>query len=71
MMIEDFGPKVASVWNDLRSTTRNLMERAWRSAASGSAVQVARSLQYDPRADYELSRLLAALDARANEAERP
>src|SRR5438046_4034038 len=71
MMIEDFGPKVASVWNDLRSTTRNLMERAWRSAASGSAVPVARSLQYDPRADYELSRLLAALDARANEAERP
>ena len=71
MMIEDFGPKVASVWNDLRSTTRNLMERAWRSAASGSAVQVARSLQYDPRADHELSRLLAALDARANEAEKP
>src|SRR5213078_1279732 len=71
MMIEDFGPKVASVWNDLRSTTRNLMERAWRSAASGSAVQVARSPQYDPRADNELSRLLAALDARANEAEKP
>ncbi len=70
-MIEDFGPKVASVWNDLRSTTRNLMERAWRSAASGTAVHATRPLPYDPRADHELSRLLAALDARANEAERP
>src|SRR6266496_4083411 len=37
-MIEDFGPKVASVWNDLRSTTRNLMERAWRLADACATV---------------------------------
>jgi hypothetical protein len=69
-MIEDFGPRVASVWNDLRLATRNLVERAWQSAASGSpaqVAQVARPAPYDPRADNELSRLLAALDARASE----
>ena len=66
-MIEDFGPRVESVWNDLRLTTRNLVERAWQSVASGSPAKVARPTPYDPRADNELSRLLAALDARASE----
>jgi hypothetical protein len=62
MMIEEFGPRVASVWNHLRTTTRNLVERAWKTSASGSAMQVPQSTQYDPRADHELSQLLAALD---------
>lgn len=69
-MIEEFGPNVASVWKALRSSTRNLVERAWRSAAGASTAQTIRPLQYDPTADSELSRLLAALDARANEPER-
>ena len=69
MMIEDFGPRVASVWNDLRLTTRNLIERAWRFPPSSSIAQSARSVPYDPRADHELSRLLAALDAHASESE--
>lgn len=67
MAIEDFGPRVASVWNDLRSTTRSLLERAWRSPSTATATQ-ARSLPYDPRADQELSQMLAALDERAREA---
>lgn len=62
MMIEEFGPRVASVWNHLRTTTRNLVERAWKSSAGGSVMQVPRSTPYDPRADHELSQLLAALD---------
>ena len=62
MMIEEFGPRVASVWNHLRTTTRNLVERAWKSSAGGSVVQVPQSTPYDPRADHELSQLLAALD---------
>jgi hypothetical protein len=68
MMMEDFGPRVLSVWKDLRSTTRNLVQRAWQSpAAAAAAVQSSRSGPYDPRADSELSRLLAALDERAGE----
>lgn len=69
-MIEDFGPRVANVWNHLRTTTRNLVERAWRSSTSGSAAQVQRSAPYDPRADQELSQLLAALDEHAGQAEQ-
>ena len=69
MMIEDFGPRVANVWNHLRITTRNLVERAWQSSNSGSG-QVQRSTPYDPRADQELTQLLAALDEHAGQVEK-
>jgi hypothetical protein len=71
MMIEDFGARVASVWEGLRSTTRNLVEKALQSSVAGPAVtQPARpeGRPYDARADWELSRLLSALDERAKEA---
>ena len=70
MMVEDFGAHVASVWEGLRSTTRNLVEKALQSSAIAAAsAQPARaeSRPYDARADWELSRLLAALDERATE----
>jgi len=62
MMIEELGPGVANVWNHLRPATRNLLEKAWLSAAAGNTQQVHRPTQYDPRADQELEQLLAALD---------
>jgi hypothetical protein len=68
--MEDFGGRLATVWSELRPTTRGLVERALqtpsgppvpaRNASSGNA-------PYDARADNELSRLLAALDERALE----
>lgn len=67
MVIEEFGPRVANVWNHLRTTTRKLVERAWQSSTSGSSAAT-RSQQYDPRADQELSQLLAALDEQAGAA---
>ena len=69
MMIEDFGARVASVWEGLRSTTRKLVERALQTAGA-PAVQPHRTegKPYDARADWELSRLLAALDERSREA---
>lgn len=69
MIIEEFGPRVASVWNHLRTTTRNLVEKAWQSSASGAAAQIGRATPYDPRADQELSQLLSALDDHAGHAE--
>jgi len=69
MVIEEFGPRVANVWNHLRTTTRNLVENAWRSAGSGAAPQVPRAAPHDPRADQELSQLLAALDDHAQQTE--
>ncbi len=76
MMIEDFGARVASVWEGLRLTTQRLVERALQShattaAAGGEAALPSQTTRtgapYDPRADWELSRLLAALDERATE----
>lgn len=73
MIVEEFGARVASVWEGLRATTRNLVERALQapSAAGGSPTASSgssSSVSYDARADWELSRLLSALDERAAEA---
>jgi hypothetical protein len=68
MMIEDFGPRVTSAWNGLRSATRTMLERAWATPTAGAGPQTARSAPYDPRADRELSQLLSALDERVREA---
>ncbi|MGB7924775.1 MAG: hypothetical protein WCF57_16150 [Pyrinomonadaceae bacterium] len=68
-MIEDFGARVASVWEGMRSTTRSLIVGALQSssAGAGGAGATRNGSPYDARADWELSRLLAALDERATE----
>jgi hypothetical protein len=69
-MIEDFGARVASGWEGMRSTTRSLIVGALQSsnAGTGAASTTRNGSPYDARADWELSRLLAALDERATEA---
>src|ERR1044072_2717284 len=72
MTIEDFGVRVASVWEGLRPSTRNLVERALSTPTSPQQGAVAgttsrRENIYDARSEWELSRLLAALDERATE----
>jgi len=64
LSIDDFGSRLASVWSELRPATRGLIERALQAASSGT--QTPRNFQYDARADLELSRFLAALDAEKN-----
>ena len=64
LAIDDFGGRIASVWSELRPSTRGLVERALQAPLTGS--QAAR-IQYDARSDIELSRFLAALDDRAAE----
>jgi hypothetical protein len=69
-MIEDFGARVASVWEGMRPTTRSLIVGALQSSnagVAGAASTTRNSSPYDARADWELSRLLAALDERATE----
>lgn len=69
LMIEDFGGRLASVWSELRPTTRGLVERALQSPGITPATPRANSnTPYDARADNELSRLLTALDERALDA---
>ena len=72
MRVEEFGARVASVWEGLRATTRNLVERALQApgaTAGGGLSTGGGTFSYDARADWELSRLLAALDERAAEAD--
>ena len=64
LSIDDFGTRIASVWSELRPATRGLVERALQGAPTGT--QTPRNFQYDARADLELSRFLAALDAEQN-----
>ena len=45
-----------------------MLERAWQSPTAGAAIQTALPAPYDPRADRELSQLLAALDENVREA---
>jgi len=67
--MEDFGGRLASVWSELRPTTRGLVERALQTASAPPPTRNpnAPNAPYDARADHELSRLLAALDERALE----
>ncbi len=72
MTIEDFGARVASVWQGLRPSTRNLVVRALTTTTTApqtaAAANVSRTdAAYDARSEWELSRLLAALDERADE----
>src|SRR2546423_1582680 len=67
MTIEDFGARVASVWQGLRPATRSLVERALSAqphAAATHAPTPRPDAAYDPRSERGLSRLLAALAAR-------
>ena len=68
--MEDFGGRLASVWSELRPTTRGLVERALQTPSGPPApprTPNAANAPYDARADNELSRLLTALDERALE----
>jgi hypothetical protein len=72
MTIEDFGARVARVWEGLRPSTRSLVERALSTPPplqQGAVANTAsrRDKAYDARSEWELSRLLAALDERAAE----
>ena len=72
LMMEDFGGRLASVWSELRPTTRGLVERALQARnnslpTSSRNNQNPSNLPYDARADHELSLLLSALDERVTE----
>ena len=70
VIIEDFGARVASVWEGLSSESRSLIVGALQSTPATAAKEMRsnRASSYDARADWELSRLLSALDERATEA---
>lgn len=62
MIFKDIGGSVASVWEGLRPITRKMLVRAFQSPAASSSGSPTRKFQYDAHADWEVSRLLTALD---------
>ena len=60
-MIKDLGPAVATVWEGLRPVTKKMLVGAM-SAGSGNPTNPTPKFSYDAHADWELSRLLSALD---------
>jgi hypothetical protein len=60
MTIKDLGPRVASVWEGLRPETKKMLVGVLQSKAAPTSPS--QRFAYDAHADWELSRLLSALD---------
>jgi hypothetical protein len=70
MTIKDFGTRVADVWEGLRPGTRRMVVGAMlQQAPSTTNSSAGQKFYYDAQSDWELSRLLTALDDRAADAE--
>ncbi len=61
-MIKEFGGRVASVWDGLRPMTKKMLERALQASNSTPTNTKTPKFSYDAHADWEVSRLLTALD---------
>lgn len=72
MTINELGQRVTSVWEGLRPVTRKMLVGALQSTGAGSITAKAPKFSYDAHADWEVSRLLTALDeqSRATEVRR-
>lgn len=62
MTIKDLGGRIASVWEGLRPMTQKMLVGALQSSSSSSPSSKTTKFSYDAHADWELSRLLTALD---------
>lgn len=69
MTIKDLGARVADVWEGLRPVTRRMIVGALQSGGATNSPNINQSFSYDAHSDWELSRLLDALDERAAEGE--
>ena len=62
MMIKEFGGTVASIWEGLRPITKKMLVGALQASKTGPANIPTPKFSYDAHADWEVSRLLSALD---------
>jgi hypothetical protein len=67
MVIKDLGPAVVSVWDGLRPMTKKMLAGAMRSGST-TTTNPAQKFSYDAHADWEVSRLLTALDEQSKTA---
>src|SRR5258708_28720552 len=69
MMIKEFGGRVASIWEGLRPVTKKMLVGELRSSNSGITNTKTPKFSYDAHADWEVSRLLTALDEQSKTSE--
>jgi len=69
MMIKNFGARVVSVWEGLRPMTKKMLVGALAASGANPVNVQAQKFSYDVHAEWELSRLLSALDEQAKDAE--
>lgn len=69
MMIKDFGARVESVWEGLRTVTKKMIVGAFEAKAGNVVSAPSQKFSYDTQSDWELSRLLTALDEQAKTAD--
>jgi hypothetical protein len=69
MMIKDFGARVESIWEGLRPVTKKMLVGALQAKNENTAITPAQKFSYDTQSDWELSRLLSALDEQAKTAD--
>ncbi len=69
MMIKNFGARVFSVWEGLRPLTKKMLVGALQTSVGNSNAAAAQSFSYDVHAEWELSRLMLALDEQMKDAE--
>jgi len=69
MMIKDFGGRVATVWEGLRPMTKKMLAGALPQSNPNHTNIPSQKFFYDAHADWELSRLLSALDEQAKTAD--
>jgi len=62
MMMKEFGTRVETVWDGLRPVTKKLIVGALQSGNAAQSTNPSRKFFYDAHADWEVSRLLTALD---------
>lgn len=68
MSSRQFDRKVALIWQELRPVTRKMLAGAMRGGPSQPLTSTAPNFFYDATADWEVSRLLTALDEEARSA---
>jgi len=64
-MIKNLGAGVVSVWEGLRPITKKMLEGVMSANSTSIPNSSAQKFAYDAHADWELSRLLTALDAQS------
>ena len=69
MMIKEFGDRVASVWEGLRPVTKKMLVGAMQAGKAAVASPKTQNFSYDAHADWEVSRLLTALDEQSKSSE--